>query len=317
MVRSRSASPKKWLRLYRPVSPSTVAIVRTWLNRRRVLVRGHALSGEGRGDLNLRLGHHALVGRSDQQEAERLAACATWIAQPAAWRAEQPAERRPIRREHRARPGTGRDRPGPAARRAAGCRRSRRRRATDETTNPSWSSRVSSGRVAAQRAGQAGQQPAHHLVRVQRRALLGHRRAQGLGDVALPPRGLHRDLELGGAGGLQRHRDVVGDRLQDVDVVGGEHALGDPAVEVDDAEQLAVEAQRRDHDAAQAVDLHAVRAERRAFLAAGHHERFAGVPHPVDQGGAVAGQLVDVVAVGVPARRAGSSFCRSRSSRKR
>ncbi len=62
-----------------------------------------------------------------------------------------------------------------------------------------------------------------------------------------------------------------------------------------------VEDQRCDHDAAQAVDLRAAGAERHALLAAGDHHGFAGAPDPVDQRGAVPGELVDVVAVPVAA----------------
>jgi hypothetical protein len=76
---------------------------------------------------------------------------------------------------------------------------------------------------------------------------------------------------------------VVGDGGQDADVIDGEDAFGDAAVEVHDAEQASVEQKWRGHDAAQAVDDRALRAERNALLGTGDDHCFPAVAHAVDQ----------------------------------
>jgi hypothetical protein len=107
------------------------------------------------------------------------------------------------------------------------------------------------GAVAGDSHPGPGQQLLQHPRRLEGPGHRLQRRTQGVGQVPLPPRGLHRDLHLGRPRGLHRGRDVGGERGQDADVASGEDALGDLAVQVDHADQPAVQADRGDQDGAQ------------------------------------------------------------------
>src|SRR2546421_1359655 len=154
-------------------------------------------------------------------------------------------------------------------------------------------------RIRVEGPGEGAQQSSQHLIRIEGGTLFRHGLTEQLGDVTLPPGCLYRDRQLRGAGRLQRYRDMVGDGHENVDVVGGEHALGRPAVQVDDAAEAPVEQQRRDHDAAQAVDLHTAGPQVLGVLGTGDHHRLSGTADPVHQRGAVGRQLLDVVSFAV------------------